>query len=206
MPRKSRNYGFTLVEMLVVIAIIAILVAIVLFLLLRSRNRANAATNAANLRMAEGVLTLALLDDPDSLPGILATAPTAAGINLPGFTLTPGTQMDAVVSGSGVNTQFGPFDKEDFADLAEDGAYDGTTTESTAPTQATQVCQMLLRDGDTLVPCGNLYQGQCGNHHYIWAPCGCSINHSSSKACRCGHWHSGAVCTDLKIVEDNRPN
>jgi len=48
--RVKLNKGFTLIEMLVVIAIVAILVAVVVPLVLSSTQKAKAATDAANLR------------------------------------------------------------------------------------------------------------------------------------------------------------
>ena len=63
------NKGFTLIEMLVVIAIIAILVAIIIPTVMHSTDKAAAATNAANLRSYKAELTTALLagDDLDAI-------------------------------------------------------------------------------------------------------------------------------------------
>lgn len=59
---KNRN-GFTLIEMLVVIAIIAILVAVMVPIVTGSTDKASAATNASNLRGVEGeIVTMMLLD------------------------------------------------------------------------------------------------------------------------------------------------
>ena len=60
--RRSRK-GFTLIEMLVVIAIIAILVAIIVPVVGGSSVRAAAATNAANLRSVEAIVKIALIED-----------------------------------------------------------------------------------------------------------------------------------------------
>jgi len=56
--------GFTLIEMMVVIAIIAVLVAVVIPVISNSTDKAAAATNAANLRSVEGELVSMLLVDP----------------------------------------------------------------------------------------------------------------------------------------------
>lgn len=61
-PKK----GFTLIEMLVVIAIISILVSIIIPTVGASVTRAAAATNAANLRAIEGQLTTMRLMNPDA--------------------------------------------------------------------------------------------------------------------------------------------
>lgn len=57
--------GFTLIEMLVVIAIIAILVGVMIPIVSGSTDKASAATNAANLRGVEGEVVTMLLLDPD---------------------------------------------------------------------------------------------------------------------------------------------
>lgn len=59
---KMNKKGFTLIEMLVVIAIIAILVAIIIPVVGNSTTKAEAATDAANLRSAKTALTIAVLD------------------------------------------------------------------------------------------------------------------------------------------------
>lgn len=61
---NRKKKGFTLIEMLVVIAIIAILVSIIIPAISDSTTRAAAAANAANLRAMEGVLTAMRLDNP----------------------------------------------------------------------------------------------------------------------------------------------
>ena len=59
--------GFTLIEMLVVIAIIAVLVAIVIPTVSSATVKASAATNAANLRSYKAQLTTAYLSNPESI-------------------------------------------------------------------------------------------------------------------------------------------
>ena len=59
--------GFTLIEMLVVIAIIAVLVAIIIPTVSSATVKAAAATNAANLRSYKAELTTTYLSDPDSV-------------------------------------------------------------------------------------------------------------------------------------------
>lgn len=63
---KQIKRGFTLIEMLVVIAVIAILVSIAVPVVLGSTDRAGAATNAANLRSVEGELISMMLLNPDA--------------------------------------------------------------------------------------------------------------------------------------------
>lgn len=66
--KKMNKKGFTLIEMLAVIAIIAVLVAIIVPAVGSSTMKASAATNAANLRSAAASLTI------DYVNGNLAVA------------------------------------------------------------------------------------------------------------------------------------
>ena len=63
MKKLNNKKGFTLIEMLVVIAIIAILVAIIIPTVTSATTKANAATDAANLRSAKAAITIKVLDD-----------------------------------------------------------------------------------------------------------------------------------------------
>lgn len=69
--KKLNKKGFTLIEMLVVIAIIAILVAIIIPTVTSATTKAKASTDAANLRSAKAVITIGVLDgtyDAENLP------------------------------------------------------------------------------------------------------------------------------------------
>ncbi len=71
--------GFTLIEMLVVIAIIAVLVAIVIPVVGNSTNKAACATNAANLRSVKAEITTALLTNDEAKYDLAAIKAAAAG-------------------------------------------------------------------------------------------------------------------------------
>lgn len=66
--------GFTLIEMLVVIAIIAILVAIVIPVVNNSTEKAKAATDAANLRAVYAELNIHVINGNKSVQEILDAA------------------------------------------------------------------------------------------------------------------------------------
>ena len=78
--KKLNKKGFTLIEMLVVIAIIAILVAIIIPTVSSATGKAKASTDAANLRSAKAALTIEALNgeikDGDT--------PSAAHCKVPG--------------------------------------------------------------------------------------------------------------------------
>ena len=66
--------GFTLIEMLVVIAIIAILVSVVIPVVGNSTEKAKAATDAANLRAVYAELNIHVLNGDKTIPEILSAA------------------------------------------------------------------------------------------------------------------------------------
>ena len=74
--KKQNKKGFTLIEMLVVIAIIAVLVAIIIPTVTSATVKASAATDAANLRSILAVANTVLLDEPaDKAAAIAAITP-----------------------------------------------------------------------------------------------------------------------------------
>ena len=74
---KFNKKGFTLIEMLVVIAIIAVLVSIVIPVVGDSTAKAKAATDAANLRSMQATMTIKALTENTELAasGAVADAP-----------------------------------------------------------------------------------------------------------------------------------
>ena len=78
MEKRLNKKGFTLIEMLVVIAIIAVLVAIIIPTVTAATTKANAATDAANLRsvlgQANGILMM-----QDANGSVLKTAELEVG-------------------------------------------------------------------------------------------------------------------------------
>ena len=106
--RKMKNKkGFTLMEMLIVVAIIAILIAIAIPTFASSLNKARVATDEANIRSGyASVMTDVLMDDNYSVEGGTTKSATYA-LNKDG-SVTKNTATDAYL------TQ-GKNDKEDTA-------------------------------------------------------------------------------------------
>ncbi len=78
MKKRLNKKGFTLIEMLVVIAIIAVLVAIIIPVVVSSTDKAEAATDAANLRSVLGQAnSILMMQDSDS--SVLKTAELEVG-------------------------------------------------------------------------------------------------------------------------------
>lgn len=146
MGGKKGQGGFTLVEMVVVIAIIAILAAISCLFYFRNLDRPKAALNAANLRAVRSQLEAELLLDPDHpddvIDRVLKDAPGAIGMDLPGLSLPPGTPMDAEIGDDGVDTFYEDLNAEDFDDLLGDEDPEENPTpvpeETTKPTEPTR--------------------------------------------------------------------
>lgn len=123
--KKMNKKGFTLIEMLAVIAIIAVLVAIIVPAVGNSTTKAKAATNAANLRNAAATLAIAYVngeatidEDGDFTPPTDFVAPTAEAVT--GITgdldFTVVLQGDEIVCSFGANGTIA-----NYSDIAEDG-------------------------------------------------------------------------------------
>ena len=67
---KKNNKGFTLMEMLIVVAIIAVLVAIAIPTFTSALEKSREATDAANLRAAYAEVTVAALTEEDTANGV----------------------------------------------------------------------------------------------------------------------------------------
>ena len=74
MSGKKNRKGFTLIEMLVVIAIIAILVAVVIPVMGNSTQKARAATDAANLRAVYAELNIHVLNGDKTVQEVIDSA------------------------------------------------------------------------------------------------------------------------------------
>ena len=71
---KKQKKGFTLIEMLVIVAIVAALVTVIVPTVSTASLKAQAATDAANLRTILGILNVQVVDGEQTVDEIMATA------------------------------------------------------------------------------------------------------------------------------------
>ena len=126
--------GFTLIEMLVVIAIIAVLVAIIIPVIGNSTIKASAAANAANLRSYASEVAIIYLEPGDlevtvdadtkeiSVPETAAKAPVSKKM---GANYTGNVTAKAYLENGQVVAKFGEHDVNWFADIASSGNVPG---------------------------------------------------------------------------------
>lgn len=111
---KKNNKGFTLAELLIVVAIIAVLVAIAIPIFTTQLERSREATDAANIRSAYAEVVAAALADPDNDHNATVTKVQTqddwestidiAGVSTDDITGGPGTIAVAYVAADGTVT------------------------------------------------------------------------------------------------------
>lgn len=138
--KMKKSKGFTLIEMLVVIAIIAVLVSIIVPVVGNSTAKAKAAADAANLRSMASTLAIDYMND-----GVLNEGP----YTVPTAKSTDDGEFAAYVVNGNIECYFGGYSVSDFADAAntgtlgkasgvpEDGT-DQTVTKLDVPTTASK--------------------------------------------------------------------
>lgn len=134
MKKLTNKKGFTLIEMLVVIAIIAILVAIIIPTVTSATTKANAATDAANLRSAKAAITIKVLDGSwDTYKTGKTDAQIAADLGVPAVAKSDGTSAFTVTvstvasgtTGTEVTVKYGENTINDYAEIAGGTADEG---------------------------------------------------------------------------------
>ena len=141
MKKLTNKKGFTLIEMLVVIAIIAVLVAIIIPVVSSATDKAAAATNAANLRSIKAEATTDLLNGATNDEGYVKFTPKN-GSTPASFTPRTGAPeakkcgncaakatLEIWLDGTGnVQATYGGFSIDQFAYIAENGGDLSTDT------------------------------------------------------------------------------
>lgn len=136
MKKLTNKKGFTLIEMLVVIAIIAILVAIIIPVVSSSTAKAAAATNAANLRSIKAEATTEVLSGVANTDGYVTVTKASDGAITVAVNEATAPKSKAVgnqYNGNEVATisydattkevtvKYGSYTIKNFADAAESG-------------------------------------------------------------------------------------
>lgn len=117
LKKLKKSKGFTLIEMLVVIAIIAVLVSIIVPVVGNSTTKAKAAADAANLRSMASTLAVDYMDNGE-INGTY-TKPTSKY-------LTSNGEFHAYVINGNIVCTFGNHGVDYFAYIAEHGTAPGT--------------------------------------------------------------------------------
>ena len=129
--------GFTLIEMLVVIAIIAVLVSIIVPTVSTATNKAKAATDAANLRSILGVMNTVLITRD------MTIEQAAANYDNPDSKLVPGAKMYVLYTTPGVIDVYYKDNSGNYyglkylSDIAENGSTELDPVITIDPTGAT---------------------------------------------------------------------
>ena len=127
--KKHNNQGFTLIEMLMVVAVIAVLVSIIVPQVSNASDRAAAAADAANLRSAQTAITTKILE------GDIKDTYTADELGIPenpnckgpykvkGEDAEPGVFKCSVTDGE-ISVSYGDFTIAMLSDIADNGKLD----------------------------------------------------------------------------------
>lgn len=102
MNKKLNKKGFTLMEMLIVVAIIAILVAIMIPTYMNAMTKAKEATDVANIRAYYAEVTMKYMLDDEAYPTSAGTSVEVDGVT---YTLQAGTMTFNTKTGD--TTYFG---------------------------------------------------------------------------------------------------
>ena len=131
MKKITSKKGFTLIEMLVVIAIIAILVAIIVPTVSKSTAKAKAATDAANLRAAVAEASIGVLTGDEDISGATEVDLISYVKNRPVCQTNSGDEFSIKGSNGQVVAKFGSHGIDYYQAIAKDGAASSTTTTTT---------------------------------------------------------------------------
>ena len=129
MKKLMNKKGFTLIEMLVVIAIIAILVAIIIPTVTNATKKAAAATNAANLRSLIAEASTDYLAGSSDTTGLVSTSFAADGSVT--FTVNANAPTSKAVSGVVAAGKTAVITRDDGTGISS-ASYDGKTVQDFA--------------------------------------------------------------------------
>lgn len=131
---KKNNQGFTLIEMLMVVAVIAVLVSIIVPRVSNASDKSAAAADAANLRTARATIATGILEGTYSAN---EAAISAEELDVPVVSNYQKMEFSAKIEDGEITVLYGEMTIEDLADIADNGIADGSNAASvTAPTEA----------------------------------------------------------------------
>lgn len=131
---RSHNKGFTLIEMLVVIAVISVLVSIIVPAVSNASDKSAAAADAANLRAAKATISSGILD---GTYGANVTAISAEELEVPVTSnYREGGAFSAKIENGKITVLYGEKDIAYLADIADNGKADQSNAASA--TEATE--------------------------------------------------------------------
>ena len=131
--KKLNKRGFTLIEMLVVVAVIAVLVSIIVPMVSLASDKAAAAADAANLRSAKATISIGMLDGTYQE----GKAITAEMVGVPAVSNYEGEAFQAEINDGKIIVKYGEMDITYLADIADNGKDDKSNAASqTVPTES----------------------------------------------------------------------
>lgn len=131
---KKQNQGFTLIEMLLVVAVIAVLVSIIVPRVSNATDKSAAAADAANLRAAKSAIASGILE---GIWGADETSIPADKLDVPAFGNYNGKEFIGKIENGVITVSYGELDINKLADIADNGVADGSNAGSKTPTQPT---------------------------------------------------------------------
>jgi prepilin-type N-terminal cleavage/methylation domain-containing protein len=122
-PMKNhKNHGFTLIEMLMVVAVIAVLVSIIVPRVSNATDKSAAAADAANLRAAKSAIASGIME---GLYGSNEAAISAEDLDVPVTSnYKEAGAFSAKIEDGVITVLYGEMDIDDLADIADNGKAD----------------------------------------------------------------------------------
>jgi len=120
--KKQKNQGFTLIEMLLVVAVIAVLVSIIVPRVSNATDKSAAAADAANLRAAKSAIASGILE---GIYGADEAAISAEALEVPATSnYKAAGAFSAKIEDGVITVLYGEMDIDALADIADNGQAD----------------------------------------------------------------------------------
>lgn len=120
--KNRNNHGFTLIEMLLVVAVIAVLVSIIVPRVSNATDKSAAAADAANLRAAKSAIASGILE---GIYGVDEASITAEELDVPVTSnYKAAGAFSAKIESGVISVFYGSMDINALADIADNGVAD----------------------------------------------------------------------------------